>query len=70
VLLVRGTATVQHFADCVPEYAQSAERYFGPEQGKAWISQISGQPMVRVAVKPTWVAVLDFETRFPSALSV
>lgn len=69
VLLVRGTATVQLCDDCVPEYAQSAERYFGPEQGQAWLSQIRGRPMARVAVKPTWVAVLDFETRFPSALS-
>jgi len=25
--------------------------------------------MARILVTPTWVAVLDFETRFPSALS-
>jgi hypothetical protein len=55
--------------DVAPEYAQAAERYFGPEQSVAWLSQLQGQPMARVAVTPTWVAVLDFETRFPSALS-
>jgi hypothetical protein len=68
-LLVRGTATVEMVDDVVPEYARAAERYFGAEQGRAWLSQLAGQPMARVAVTPTWAAVLDFETRFPSALS-
>jgi hypothetical protein len=68
-LLVRGRASVDLLDDVVPEYAQAAERYFGSEQGEAWLAQLRGQPMARVAVTPTWVAVLDFETRFPSALS-
>jgi hypothetical protein len=68
-LLVRGAATVDLLDDVVPEYAQAADRYFGPEQGAAWLSQLKGQPMARVSVRPTWAAVLDFETRFPSALS-
>jgi hypothetical protein len=34
------------------------------------LSQMRGQPMARVGVRPTWAAVLDFETRFPSALTV
>ena len=68
VLLVRGTAAVDVLDHVAPEYAQAAQRYFGAEQGAAWVSQLQGQPMARVAVTPTWVAVLDFETRFPSAL--
>lgn len=68
-LLVRGTASVEMEADVVPEYAQAAERYLGREAGAAWVSQLAGQPMARVAVVPTRVAVLDFETRFPSALT-
>jgi hypothetical protein len=68
-LLIRGIATVDLLNDVVPEYAEAADRYFGPEQGAAWLSQLRGQPMARVSVRPTWVAVLDFETRFPSALS-
>lgn len=68
-LLVRGTAVVDVLDDVAPEYAQAAERYFGSEQGAAWVSQLRGQPMARVTVSPTWAAVLDFETRFPSALS-
>jgi nitroimidazol reductase NimA-like FMN-containing flavoprotein (pyridoxamine 5'-phosphate oxidase superfamily) len=68
-LLVRGRARVEDVDDISPEYAASAVRYFGPEQAEAWLGTLRGQPMARVAVTPTWVAVLDFETRFPSALS-
>jgi Pyridoxamine 5'-phosphate oxidase len=68
-LLVRGRASVEMLDDVVPEYAEAASRYFGPEQGEAWVSTLRGQPMARVALTPTWVAVLDFETRFPSALN-
>ena len=54
----------------MPEYAQAAVRYFGEEQGRAWVEQFPpGVRMWRIAVRPTWVEVLDFETRFPSALS-
>ena len=70
VLLVRGTARLEPVNGVVPEYAMAAERYFGPEQGKAWVAQMGKmvQSMVRVTVTPTWVGLLDFQTRFPSAL--
>lgn len=71
VLLVRGTATVEIRDGVIPEYAAAAVRYFGPEQGAAWVDQIASAntQMGRVAIRPTWAAVLDFETRFPSAIS-
>ena len=68
-LLVRGQASVELLDDVAPEYAKAAVRYFGPEQGEAWLETLRGQPMARILVTPTWVAVLDFVTRFPSALS-
>ncbi|MFZ0956809.1 MAG: pyridoxamine 5'-phosphate oxidase family protein [Candidatus Sulfotelmatobacter sp.] len=70
VLLVRGTARLEPVNGVVPEYALAAERYFGPEQGKAWVAQMGQMisSMVRVTVTPTWVGLLDFQTRFPSAL--
>jgi len=70
VLLVRGTARLEPVDGVVPEYALAAERYFGPEQGKAWAAQMGKmvQSMVRVTITPTWVGLLDFQTRFPSAL--
>jgi hypothetical protein len=70
VLLVRGTARLEPVHGIVPEYAQAAERYFGSEQGKAWVSQLATMipDMMRIAIPPEWVALLDFQTRFPSAL--
>src|SRR6266851_7703917 len=40
VLLVRGTARLETVKGIVPEYAVAAERYFGSEQGKAWVKQM------------------------------
>ncbi|MGH9515974.1 MAG: pyridoxamine 5'-phosphate oxidase family protein [Terriglobales bacterium] len=70
VLLVRGTARLQAMNGIVPEYALAAERYFGAQQGKAWIAQLASmvQDMVRITISPEWVGLLDFQTRFPSAL--
>jgi hypothetical protein len=71
VLLIRGTASLQQVDGIVPEYASAAERYFGREQGLAWIQQVRGMmpAMVKVTITPEWVGVLDFQTRFPSAIS-
>ena len=70
VLSIRGTASVERVDGVVPEYAAAARRYFGEEQGTAWVAQFpADMQMWRIAVTPTWANVLDFETRFPSALS-
>ena len=71
VLLIRGTARLETVEGVVPEYAQAAERYFGLEQGRAWVEQLRGMSpkMVGIAITPEWVGVLDFETRLPSALA-
>jgi hypothetical protein len=71
VLLIRGAATVD-LVDGVPaEYAAAARRHFGEEQGDAWVAQIGRMMprMARIAVRPAWVKILDFETRFPEALA-
>jgi hypothetical protein len=68
-LLLRGVASIELLEDVSSEYLQSAIRYFGPEEGEAWVATLRGRPMARISVMPTWVAVLDFQTRFPSAFS-
>jgi hypothetical protein len=70
-LLIRGTAGVEMMDGVVPEYAAAARRYFGEEGGNAWVQQIGGMVpgMARISITPQTVAILDFETRFPSALS-
>jgi pyridoxamine 5'-phosphate oxidase-like protein len=71
VLLIRGSARLQTVDGIVPEYATAAERYFGREQGQAWVENLRTliSSMVRITVTPEWVGLLDFQTRFPSALS-
>lgn len=69
VLSLRGTATVTWTDDVVPEYAAAAERYLGADAGRAFVTQVRGKPMGRVAITPRWANLLDFERRFPSALS-
>jgi nitroimidazol reductase NimA-like FMN-containing flavoprotein (pyridoxamine 5'-phosphate oxidase superfamily) len=71
VLLVRGTARMETVDGVVPEYATAALRYFEPEQAEAWLAQLGKltPKMVRIVITPEWVGLLDFQTRFPSALS-
>jgi hypothetical protein len=70
VLQIRGTAHVETVTGVVPEYALAAERYFGAEQGRQWVKQVGGMftQMARIVVRPEWVAILDFEKRFPGAI--
>ena len=71
VLLIRGSARLTTVDGIVPEYAAAAERYFGAERGQAWINQLKNMVpgMVRIAITPEWVGIIDFKTRFPSALA-
>lgn len=68
-LLIRGTAQMDA-VDSLPEYAAAATRYLGEEAGQAWVAQVGGMfpQMMRIVVRPEWVAILDFETRFPAAI--
>jgi hypothetical protein len=70
VLSIRGKAEITQVDGIVPEYAQAAHRYLGSEQATAYLAEIDDPStrMARIAVPPTWVGVLDFQTRLPSAL--
>ncbi len=65
-LLMRGTAKVDRMQQVVPEYVPAVERFFGPEMGQAWIAQVEARHMTwaRIAITPTALTILDFETRF------
>jgi pyridoxamine 5'-phosphate oxidase-like protein len=69
-LSIRGTAAVTEVDGVAPEYAAAAHRYLEDEEATAYLAQID-QPitrMARIAVRPTWVGVVDFRQRLPSAL--
>ena len=67
---IRGSAEITE-ADGIPqEYALAAHRYLGEQEATAYLAQIDhpGTRMARIAVRPTWVGLVDFQTRLPSAL--
>lgn len=70
VLLMRGTIHIDTVEGVPPEYAASVRRTMGEEGGNAWLAQIGAlmPRMTRIFIRPDWVAVQDFETRFPNAV--
>src|SRR5512146_2096755 len=62
VLLIRGSARLESVNGIVPEYAAAAERYFGAAMAQGWLGQLQTMvsSMVRIAVTPEWVGLLDF----------
>jgi hypothetical protein len=70
VLSIRGTASITEVAGVPSEYADAAHRYLGSEQAAPYLEMIDqpGTRMARIAVRPAWVGVVDFQTRMPSAL--
>lgn len=71
VLLIRGSARLEPVVGIVPEYEAAAARYFDPELAQTWLNQLRTlvSSMVRITITPEWVGLLDFQTRFPSALA-
>jgi hypothetical protein len=71
VLLVRGRAAIDEIDGVAPEYAASARHYLGAEEAAGLLSMVDDPStrMARIAVRPDWVGVLDFETRMPGPIA-
>src|SRR6185436_17145856 len=56
VLQIRGTVQIQIVEGVVPEYAAAAQRYFGQNQGQAWVEHAKKlfPRMARIVVNPEW----------------
>ncbi len=70
VLSVRGTVRTDTVDGIAPEYEAMIMRVLGDAGGRAWLETMRPicPRMARVFISPEWVGVLDFETRFPSAV--
>lgn len=68
-LCLRGRVSITDVDGIDPEYAQAAHRYLGVE-AEGYLAMIDqpGTRMARLALRPIWVGVVDFQTRMPSAL--
>jgi Pyridoxamine 5'-phosphate oxidase len=71
VLTLRGTITVEEVDGVPEEYRQMQERYYGAEQAAAAVSALeqAGAKMARLVLRPSWVGILDFQTRLPGAVA-
>src|SRR5690625_3047939 len=70
VLLLRGRVGIAEADGVAEEYAAAARRYLGEEEAAGYLGYV-GQPgtrMARIALRPAWVGLLDFQTRSPGAL--
>jgi hypothetical protein len=70
VLTIRGRVEISEVDGIPPEYASAARRYLGEDAARAYVAEID-KPctrMARIDLRPTWVGVLDFQSRLPSAL--
>jgi hypothetical protein len=70
VLQIRGRATVTITDRPSPEMTEASIRYMGEDAGRGWVEQAArlAREHVRIGVRPTWVDVLDFETRLPAGM--
>ncbi|MEO1063570.1 MAG: hypothetical protein AAFZ07_19305 [Actinomycetota bacterium] len=69
ILQLRGTAVVTTHDGLVDEYVLAAHRYLGAHADE-YLTSMSGPgvSMARIAVTPTWVGLIDFDSRPPGAL--
>lgn len=70
VLQIRGTVRTDVVDGIAPEYEAMTLRTQGEEAGRAWLENLGhiSPRMTRIHITPEWVAILDFEQRFPNAL--
>jgi hypothetical protein len=68
-LAIRGRARIDEIQGLAPEYVSAAHRYLG-DGAAAMLADMDrpGTVQARIAVRPTWVGLLDFAERLPSPL--
>jgi hypothetical protein len=72
ILLIRGKAEITLVDGVAEEFKLANYRYGGPEFGAGRIAEVDhpGTKMWRIAIKPAWVGVLDFKTRFSGGRNI
>ncbi|TQM15249.1 pyridoxamine 5'-phosphate oxidase family protein [Pseudonocardia kunmingensis] len=70
VLLVRGTARIEHVDGVPDEYVAASRKITPAEVFPEWETGVRAlyDEMVRIRVEPEWARLLDFETTIPQAV--
>ena len=67
ILLARGVAAIEFDKGLPDEYVEASRRIVGEDRMAEWEAGVRAEDrnMAVVTVTPTWIKVIDFETRFP-----
>jgi hypothetical protein len=67
ILLARGVATIEFDKGLPDEYVEASRRIVGEDRMAEWEAGVRAENrnMALVTITPTWIKVMDFETRFP-----
>lgn len=70
VLLIRGKAELTEVDGAPQGYLDASEKVTPADEFEAWKAGVQGlyERMTRIAITPTWVKLLDFETTIPKAV--
>lgn len=74
VLYLRGIVHLAPYDGILPEWLNASEKLMGKEGAAAFAGMTEGMlkagtiKFIRFSVQPTWVGILDFQTRFPSGI--
>jgi hypothetical protein len=69
-LSIRGTVSVVEQRGVVTEYAEAVRRYLGQPEANDYLAFLDhpSTVMARIALRPAWASLIDFQTRNPRAL--
>ena len=67
ILSALGTACIDFNQGLPEEYVEASRRIVGEEKFPAWEAEVRAENrnMALIRITPTWLKVVDFETRFP-----
>ncbi|MFC7624105.1 pyridoxamine 5'-phosphate oxidase family protein [Microlunatus sp. GCM10028923] len=65
--MARGTASIEIVQGVPEEYVEASRRIVGEELMPSWEAEVRGKidEMALITITPTWLKVVDFDTRFP-----
>ena len=68
-LSLRGRLRITEVEGLAPEYVEAARRYLGEEEARSMVEEIDGPGtrQARLVLRPSWVGLVDFQRRMPSA---
>jgi hypothetical protein len=70
VLMLRGRVEITEIDGMVAEQAQAARRFLGEEGGAGYVASADHPEtrMARIALRPSWVGLLDLRERLPQIM--